>query len=61
MDMDTAVIEPTVLYLCDRKDCGGECPNELCKHTSDIRHAKNFVNGFDEKLGETLFYEVERS
>lgn len=31
-----------VLYLCDEEACGGICPNLDCKHTTDIRHAKNF-------------------
>lgn len=30
-----------VLYLCDRKACGGKC-NEECRHTKDINHAVNF-------------------
>lgn len=44
-----------VLYLCDRRACkscnsiaGGDC-----KHTTDIRHAKNF-----ELIGD-LFWEKE--
>lgn len=28
-----------VLYLCDGKACGDECPNELCHHTSQWAHA----------------------
>ena len=28
-----------VLYLCDGKACGDECPNELCHHTSQWEHA----------------------
>lgn len=31
-----------VLYLCDGLACGKVCPNPECKHTTDIRHAKNF-------------------
>lgn len=31
-----------ILFLCDRKACGETCPNELCSHTEDILHAKNF-------------------
>ena len=31
-----------IMFLCDRKACGAVCPNELCSHTSDICHAKNF-------------------
>lgn len=30
-----------VAYICDKHACG-VCPNDLCNHTSDIRHAKNF-------------------
>lgn len=30
------------LYLCDRKACGITCSYPTCKHTTDIRHAKNF-------------------
>lgn len=52
--------KPTVLYLCDGKACGDECPNEWCKHTSDVRHARNFAKGFDDNLGGNLFYEVGR-
>ncbi len=28
-----------ILYLCDGKACGDECPNELCHHTSKWEHA----------------------
>ena len=28
-----------VLYLCDGKACGDECPNELCHHTTRWEHA----------------------
>ena len=31
-----------MLFVCDRKACGETCPNELCSHTEDILHAKNF-------------------
>lgn len=34
-----------ILYLCDGKQCGNSCPSTVCKHTSDISHAKNFVKG----------------
>ena len=30
-----------VAYLCDRKACKN-CAYPNCKHTTDIRHAKNF-------------------
>lgn len=29
----------SVLYLCDGKACGDECPNELCHHTNQWEHA----------------------
>lgn len=33
--------QPTILYLCDEKQCeNGHC--DMCHHTCDIRHAKNF-------------------
>ena len=28
-----------ILYLCDGKACGDECPNELCHHTVNLEHA----------------------
>ena len=31
-----------VLFLCDRRKCG-TCHPEVCKHTTDIRHAVNFT------------------
>lgn len=31
-----------LLYLCDRKQCGVRCHYPECKHTSDLRHAKNY-------------------
>lgn len=34
-----------VMYLCDRKMCNTPC-NPECRHTLDIRHAKNFTNPF---------------
>lgn len=34
------------LYLCDRKACLDHC-NPECKHTEDIRHAKNFERFVD--------------
>ena len=32
-----------VAFLCDRKQCE-KCSYPMCKHTFDIRHAKNFEN-----------------
>lgn len=29
----------TVIYLCDGKACGDECPNEDCHHTTQWEHA----------------------
>lgn len=31
-----------VLFLCDRKACGSECPNPDCMYTTAVAHAKNF-------------------
>ena len=31
-----------VIYLCDRRACKDKCSYPICKHTPDIRHAKNF-------------------
>lgn len=34
------------IYMCDRKMCE-DCSYPNCAHTSDIKHAKNFVdNGY---------------
>lgn len=38
-----------IVYLCDHRECK-ECNDVLCKHTSNIEHAKNF-----EKRGDTYF------
>lgn len=45
MDSDTHI---DVVYLCDRKACGDECPSlskegDPCNHTSDITHAISFI------------------
>lgn len=32
---------PDIIFLCDRRACD-KCSNSNCKHTKDIRHAKNF-------------------
>ena len=29
----------SILYMCDGKACGDECPNELCHHTTKLEHA----------------------
>lgn len=39
-------IEEKVFYLCDGYACEGPCP-DFCKHTSDIRHARNFFQKHD--------------
>lgn len=31
-----------VLYICDRRACK-TCDGDLCTHTTDIRHAANFI------------------
>lgn len=41
-----------VAYLCDRKKC--EVCHEECRHTLDIRHAKNF-----RKVTEDRYIEIE--
>ena len=41
-----------IAYLCDRKQCKG-CSYPNCKHTLDIKHAKNFLLGF------STYYEKE--
>lgn len=36
-------IKPEIVYLCDRRNCDN-CSGLECKHTSNIKHAKNFEN-----------------
>lgn len=44
---------PKILYLCDKKQCDKCSP--ICKHTSDIKYAKNFFyNGFSYVEEETV-------
>lgn len=33
-----------ILYLCDQERCEN-CHPDYCKHTTDIKHAKNFKEG----------------
>lgn len=40
-----------IAYLCDQKVCGVDC--QACKHTTDIRHAKNF-----KKMDEGKYMEI---
>lgn len=35
--------KPEIVYLCDRRNCDN-CSGSECKHTSNIKHAKNFEN-----------------
>lgn len=44
----------TILFLCDRKACGEVCPFELCTHTGDISHSKNFKYCGNYKLKDFL-------
>lgn len=37
-----------ILYLCDGRACGDECPNELCHHTADPKHALHPDRDLDE-------------
>ena len=48
-----------VLYICNRKKCPN-CSDE-CKHTKDVRYAKNFelVEG-KASNGENYIYAVEK-
>lgn len=47
-----------ILYLCDGGGCSACCGgnNEFCKHTTDIKHAKNFYydghNGYWEQAAQ---------
>lgn len=45
--------ETLVFYICDRKACD-PCNNPDCKHTLDIKHAKNFKS--NEELGKINGY-----
>ena len=47
-------------FLCDRKACGEQCPNEHCSHTSDIYHAANFDYIVVNDRGLTDFFELEQ-
>lgn len=40
-----------VAYICDGKACT-RCDNPDCKHTVDIRHARNFERGAENKYAE---------
>lgn len=40
-----------IAYLCDRLACDN-CHPETCSHTTDIRHAKNFVLLADDRYME---------
>ena len=51
---EKTVVIPTYLvpenektfFLCDGYACEGPCP-DFCKHTSDVRHARNFFQKHD--------------
>jgi hypothetical protein len=43
--------KPQVAYICDRKECN-VCSYPECKHTTDIKHAVNFINDIDDKWSE---------
>ena len=47
----------STLYICDRKACGEECPNQECKHTLDPGHAINFKPIINKKNGCIIAYE----
>ena len=46
-----------ILYLCDRKAC--ENCSDICKHTSDIRHAVNFEQDHADGVETGDFWEKE--
>lgn len=49
-------VSPKISYLCDRRACNRCMPaNPGCRHTSDVRHAKNF------ELRGYTFVELERA
>ena len=50
--------EEKVAYLCDRKACF-TCHPETCQHTTDIRHAVNFIGMGDGKFMERRKYEAD--
>ena len=41
-ERDSRIYENKVAYVCDRKQCEN-CSYPDCKHTTNIKHAKNFV------------------
>ena len=49
----TEISSKVVFYLCDKKKC--ERCSKDCKHTTDIKHAKNF-----KKLRDGVYYEEEK-
>lgn len=49
-----------LFFLCDRKACGGICPDDACTHTSDIRHARNFDSVVVNADNLTDYFEIER-
>lgn len=45
-----------VVYLCDRKACAS-CAPDVCDHTTDISHARNFVKYSRNHRGEEFYRE----
>lgn len=52
--------KPDVVYICDGKSCGDECPNPTCHLTHDVKHAKNFMCVGDNKYVETTEEERDK-
>lgn len=46
------LLPPTIAYLCDRHACE-DCSYPMCRHTTDITHAKNFECLEDRRYVET--------
>ena len=51
-------VNDKALYLCDRRACNS-CSYPRCKHTSDIRHAKNFKVIVQNTTGGSVLIEKE--
>jgi hypothetical protein len=47
----------SIAYICDRSACSKDCPSKFktkadCHHTTNIRHAKNFIQMAEHKFFE---------
>jgi len=53
-DKGNSAITERILYICNRQKCH-ECCDE-CRHTSDIRYAKNFDTVY---MNDVMYIEME--